>query len=50
MGAERDDLTAVDDEVVNPISVMKLAIQIVVLKRADNFGLDHATTDEDSAL
>ncbi len=42
---ERDEISAVDDEVVSPTPTSELAKQIVLLSRTERFGLYHATSE-----
>lgn len=45
LAGERDELRVVNDEFVSPTSTKEVAKQIVLLSRADNFGLYHATAE-----
>jgi dTDP-4-dehydrorhamnose reductase len=46
LGAERDEVRVVDDEIVSPTSTVELAKQIVILSRTNHYGLYHATAEE----
>jgi dTDP-4-dehydrorhamnose reductase len=45
LGADRGTVRVVDSEVVTPTSTVQLARQMVLLSRADNFGVCHATAE-----
>lgn len=45
LGSERGKVRVVDSEVVTPTSTGQLARQVVLLSRADHFGLFHATAE-----
>jgi dTDP-4-dehydrorhamnose reductase len=46
LGAERDEVRVVDDEIVSPTSTAELAKQIVILSRTHHYGLYHATAEQ----